>query len=259
MLVGLDGVVRARHGDTIQVLGHSIELSALFQHAKSQSSAVHTVADPIDSEVRLFGIRKVPGYQLIVLAGISEREIFNQASFTRYFYLIVGVCLTVLVALLFATIHLKSRLDHKMIALSIEKDKSEAANLAKSSFLATMSHEIRTPMNAILGLSSTLMNHPLPKDDLRLVTLINQEGDRLLVLLNDILDYSKMESGKLHFEHNVFAMSEIISSVVAIAGPRGRAKGLTISTDVGEDLPPRVDRGRWAVATGITQPRIEFN
>ena len=261
MLVGLDGVVRARHGDTTKVLGHSIELSSLFHHAKSMVSGVHTAVDPIDSEVRLFGIRKVPGYQLMVLAGVSEQEILNLASFTRYFNLTVGLCLTILVALLFATIYLKSKLDHKMIALSIEKDKSEAANIAKSSFLATMSHEIRTPMNAILGLSSTLMNHPLPKDDHRLVTLINQEGDRLLVLLNDILDYSKMESGKLHFEHSVFATSEIISSVVAIAGTRGRAKGLTIDTVIGEGIPAGLigDAGRLRqVLLNLVSNSIKF-
>lgn len=237
ILVGLDGIVRAGNHGSTTALGQSIKSSFVFQHASLGEAGVVTATDPIDSELRLFGYEAVPGYPLIVLAGISEQELLVKGKLNYYFNNGTGALLTILVMLLFATMHLKDKLNFKVTLLSLERDKSNASNLAKSSFLAMMSHEIRTPMNAIIGLSSTLMNHRLSTTDHHLVTLINQEGDRLLILLNDILDYSKMESGKLHFESTSFAPSEIISSVIAITKLRGQAKGLTVNCHAGPGLP----------------------
>jgi two-component system, sensor histidine kinase len=237
ILVGSDGVVRARAGGGDLALNQSIVSSSIFAVLSSAEAGVVTAPDPIDNEFRLFSFRAVSGYPLVVLAGISDKEILMKGRLRYDFSIGVGTLLTVLVGLLCATLHLKFRLNSKVALLSLERDKSEAANSAKSSFLAMMSHEIRTPMNAIIGLSSTLMKRSLQAPDQNLVRLINQEGDRLLVLLNDILDYSMMESGKLHFENIAFEPTEIMSGVLAIASPSGLAKGLTLGQEFGAELP----------------------
>lgn len=260
-LAGLDGIIRARSGLSSEVLGKHMGYSRVFDLAKSQQHGTFMEKDVLDSVPRLVGFRVVTGLPLIVLAGISDEEILNQSRLSKNIAILAGACLTVLVGLLITSMHLKSRLNAKMAALSIEKDRSEAANAAKSSFLAVMSHEIRTPMNAILGLSSSLMTRNLPSHEHGLVKLINEEGDRLLILLNDILDYSKMDSGKLLFEHISFAPHEITSSVIDLAEPRATAKGLTIGTYEAPGLPTALigDAGRLRqVLLNLVSNSIKF-
>ena len=111
------------------------------------------------------------------------------------------------------------------------KDDAEAANLAKSSFLANMSHEIRTPMNAIIGLTHLLRrNQPTPEQAERLAK-IDTAGNHLLAIINDILDISKIEAGKLQLEHTNFPLNAVLDHVRSLISDQAQAKGLAVEVD----------------------------
>ena len=127
--------------------------------------------------------------------------------------------------------HLAELVEERTTALSIAKVAAEAANQSKSSFLANMSHEIRTPMNAIIGLTHLLRrNEPRPEQADRLAK-IDAAGNHLLSVINDILDISKIEAGKLELERTNFALGAVLDHVRSLISDQAAAKGLTIEVD----------------------------
>jgi two-component system, sensor histidine kinase and response regulator len=119
--------------------------------------------------------------------------------------------------------------------------RADAANAAKSAFLANMSHEIRTPMNAIIGLTHLLRRSVLTDAQREHLTKINAAGYHLLSIINDILDLSKIESGRMQIEEIDFALQEVLSHVESLIAESARAKGLTVEVD--EDAVPLWLRG----------------
>jgi signal transduction histidine kinase/ActR/RegA family two-component response regulator len=110
-------------------------------------------------------------------------------------------------------------------------------NRARSSFLAMMSHEIRTPMNAVLGLVSVMLDEDLPDNQRTVVSAIRQSTGSLLRILNDILDFSRLDAGRLAFTPGPFSPATLTQEALSVHGPAAMAKGLYIGTDIGADLP----------------------
>ena len=159
-----------------------------------------------------------------------------------------------------------------------ERLRAEQASAAKSNFLATISHEIRTPLNAVVAAGALLGRTRLSKVQAEHVAMLNNAGEVLLGLLNDVLDLSKIESGKLQVEAAEFAVRDKLEASVQLWRPRAAEKGVTMVARLADDLPARVvtdplrfqqivfnllsnavkftDHGRIELSAGVTGRRL---
>jgi len=112
--------------------------------------------------------------------------------------------------------------------LALSQQKAEKATQTKSMFLANMSHEIRTPMNGVVGMLSLLSNTSLTDEQREYISLVNSSSESLLTLINSILDYSKIESGKLEIENIHFNLTDVINEVIIMMGALAENKSLML-------------------------------
>ena len=208
--------------------------------------------------MRIKAGRRLKSYPLIMLVTLDERTALGGwRDMAWTLGLGTGACC---LAIIIAVVAVGRRWQHgealgeeresralAEAALMRERERNaEQESRAKSGFLAMMSHEIRTPMNGVLGLTGTLLDTPLTKDQRKIVDAIRDLGDWLLRILNDILDFSKLESGRMELEETPFSPATLTQNPVSLLGPKATAKGLRISAVCDAALPDTMlgDAGR---------------
>jgi len=252
-LIGKDGIIRARlppgdeHG-----MGADIGKSVLFQHIKSAPNGSYVAVAVNDGIERIYAYRSVASHPLIVTVGTSIRESLAPVDAQRRNYrLLAGAGTVLLIAMAIALAHLVRRRDHAEEAahhyldelhrtasqLEAAKTEAEAGSRAKSQFLATMSHEIRTPMNGVMGTLELLRNSRLDHEQTQLAQTAYDSAAALLSVLNDVLDYSRIEAGRLTLESAPLDPRAPLREVTTLFAESARAKGIELRSQVVDDVP----------------------
>ncbi len=194
------------------------------------------------------------GYSIPVFLAVTGVAVFRAES--RLEWALAFTSVVFLFAMLRAAAYLHETV-HESILMSLKQryliedlertsKEAESAVRAKSQFLTNTSHEIRTPMNAVLGMAQLLGETKLDETQKRYLGILQDAGKSLLVILNDILDYSRIESGKLRMEKTLFRLDETLTESTSALVVEAAAKGLMLSIHIHPDTPLTVvgDPGR---------------
>lgn len=159
------------------------------------------------------------------------------------------------------TKNLEEKVHKRTIELELAKDQAEKALEVKSQFLANMSHEIRTPMNGILGIAELLADTTLTLEQKNDLKMIRDSGKTLLAIINDILDLSKLEAGKIVFEQRSFSLRETVKRIEKLFENRTESSNIEIAFDISVSVPPLIitDEVRLSqIITNLLSNAIKF-
>ncbi len=164
----------------------------------------------------------------------AQNEEIAEQRLVNYSIIGVAVVLCLIALLLYRG---ERKLQHINVQLAAAKERAEASERLEHQFLANMSHEIRTPMNAVLGMTTLLLDTPLTEKQREYLEAIQASADNLLVVINDILDLSKLQAGKMEFEHIPFRLHDVIEHAMDMIRFKAEAKGIPLNENVSESVP----------------------
>ncbi len=231
-LIGADGAWLEVNPAICRIVGYTEPelLACTFQD----------ITHPDDLETDLDLVKQV--YSGEIPSYVLEKRYFHKQGHIVWILLSVTAVRSAEGAFLYFVSEIQDITELKAATAELESARDAAldADRAKSEFLAVMSHEIRTPMNAVLGFGELLLGTPLTEEQQEYVAYINQGGEGLLRLINDILDLSKIEAGAVDIERRPFDLRSLVAAVNHTFRPQAVSKGLVLSARVDETVPALV-------------------
>ncbi len=207
-IIWLVHTLLTRHIKTIATYARNLNLESLTKPLKLQRIKLDSASDELDNVVNAINQMRET-----LLEDIEQRHAIEMALLTE---------------------------KAEKLETRRQKNAAEDASRAKSQFLATMSHEIRTPMNGVIGMLEMLRDTPLDDNQKHYIDVIHRSGETLLSIINDILDYSKIEAGKMQLEETQFDLDELVESCVQLFGATANKRQIELFGGLAPDAPSRV-------------------
>jgi len=204
-IVWLVHTLLTRHMKTIANYARNLNLETLTKPLKLKRLKVNSASDELDNVVNAINHMRET-----LLDDIEQRHAIEIALLTE---------------------------KEEKLETRRQKNAAEDASRAKSQFLATMSHEIRTPMNGVIGMLEMLRDTPLDENQKHYIDVIHRSGETLLTIINDILDYSKIEAGKMRLEETTFELDELVESCVQLFGATANKRSIELFGGLDPDAP----------------------
>jgi len=204
-IVWLVHTLLTRHMKTIANYARHLNLETLTKPLKLKRLKVNSASDELDNVVNAINHMRET-----LLDDIEQRHAIEMALLTE---------------------------KEEKLETRRQKNAAEDASRAKSQFLATMSHEIRTPMNGVIGMLEMLRDTPLDDNQKHYIDVIHRSGETLLTIINDILDYSKIEAGKMQLEDTTFELDELVESCVQLFGATANKRQIELFGGLDSNVP----------------------